>query len=400
MKGLATVVAVVAFWCGIACGAEVFSKADVDTQLEALKGYNYEKGIVAHRKIEAIVRQCGEDEDLRRYTEGQMVRFLESDATAEGKWIVCKQLWIIGTEASVPVLGEMLKDEATAEMACYALRSNRSAAAGGVLCAALGQVGDTDKVRIANLLGERREEAAVAALSEQISSDNEEVVESAAVALGKISGVEAMRAIEPLRSREDARMRAVLAEADLRYAERLAAEGKKTQALAIHDAMMKGEDGLWRRAGLLGAMSIGGEEALVRMRAALAGDDEMLKNTAISNSAIVTGAAATRELIAELPRLEENEQVLLIYALADRRDAFVRGPITRMCDGGSSGVRAAALTVLGEVGDASSVAVLSRAIEEGKGEDERGAALGSLRMVKGEGIDEAIIEEMKGAGPE
>jgi hypothetical protein len=47
--------------------------------------------------------------------------FLQSDATLASKQFVCKQLSIMGSEQSVPVLNDMLKNADTADMARYAL---------------------------------------------------------------------------------------------------------------------------------------------------------------------------------------------------------------------------------------------------------------------------------------
>ena len=377
--------------------AAAFTKQDVDEQLEQLKDYEYQADPKVLRTIEAIVRQCQDQGEFSEYVEQEMARFLKSDATTEGKWFVCKQLWIIGTEVSVPSLAEMLADEKTAEMACFALRSNQSAAAGEALRQALQDVGDNTKVRIINILGDRRERKSIPILSKLVSNNNADVAESAAVALGKIGGESAIKALERFRSSTDAGMKAVATEAYLQHAEFLALQGRETEALSIYNEMLKSDDALFRRSALLGIMNIEGPEALARVKSVLYGDDEMLKHTAIANSPRLKAENVISELVAELPRLEGRQQSLLIYALAETGDASVRPAITEMTQSPRPEVRQAALEALGIIGDKSSVKTLCKAIADDRSAREKNIALASLRRISGAGVESAIIDTMQTA---
>ena len=59
-------------------------------------------------------------EDLAKI-EKLMVKSLQSEATLAAKDFICRELSVIGTEICVPVLGVMLADAETADMARYAL---------------------------------------------------------------------------------------------------------------------------------------------------------------------------------------------------------------------------------------------------------------------------------------
>ncbi len=377
--------------------AAAFTKQDVDEQLEQLKDYEYQADPNVLRTIEAIVRQCQNQGEFSEYVEQEMAGFLKSDAAAEGKWFVCKQLWIIGTEISVPSLAEMLADEKTAEMACFALRNNQSATAGEALRQALRDVGDNTKVRIINILGDRRDRESIPILTKLVSNNNADVAESAAVALGKIGGESAIKALERFRSSTDAGMKAVATEAYLQHAKFLALQGRETEALSIYNELLKSDDALFRRSALLGIMNIEGPEALARVKSVLYGDDEMLKNTAIANSPRLKAENVISELVAELPRLEGRQQSLLIYALAETGDASVRPAITEMTQSPRPEVRQAALEALGIIGDKSSVKTLCKAIADDRSAREKNIALASLRRISGAGVESAIIDTMQTA---
>ena len=51
----------------------------------------------------------------------EFIAFLKSDATTAAKDFICRQLGVIGSEASVPVLAAMLNDPGTADLGRYAL---------------------------------------------------------------------------------------------------------------------------------------------------------------------------------------------------------------------------------------------------------------------------------------
>ena len=378
--------------------AATFTNQDVDKQLEALKKYEYQIGTNA-RTIEAIIRQCQNQSEFKQYVEQQMLKFLESDATIAAKQFICKQLWIIGTQRSVPTLHKMLEDEKTVEMACYALRSNNSAEAGRALRQALESVADNSKVIIINLLGERRDEQSVPILSNLLLSDNEIVSESAAAALGKIGGVSAIKALDKFCSSNNPKIKAVATEAKLRYADLLVLQGRNTKAMSIYNKILNSDQKLFRRSALLGIMSIGDRQALSRVISILYGDDQMLKHTAIANSHRFKTSHATKEFVAQLPRLQADEQSLLIYALADRGDVSVRPAITKMLDSPCSEVRQAVLKTLGDIGDTSSVKLLCKAVSDSQSTEEKNTALVSLRRMSGTGVDIAIIEAMKKAEP-
>ena len=93
----------------------------LDGRLSELAKWEYDQSREGARAItEIVVSAKGSPADIRQI-EARLDRFLERDATLGGKDFVCKQLSLIGSAASVPVLSRLLIAPDTAEIARYAL---------------------------------------------------------------------------------------------------------------------------------------------------------------------------------------------------------------------------------------------------------------------------------------
>jgi HEAT repeat protein len=96
--------------------------------------------------------------------EARLIRMLASETSLTGKDWVCRQLGLIGTEASVSRLAAMLGDPATSEMARYALERIPAPEAIDALRTALPKASGKAQAGIITSLGQRRDARSVAAL--------------------------------------------------------------------------------------------------------------------------------------------------------------------------------------------------------------------------------------------
>src|SRR4029434_2360833 len=92
------------------------------------------------------------------------IAFLKSDATPGGKDFICKQLSIIGTEASVPALVEVLADHKTADLGRACLERIPGPAVDRALRDSLAKTKDRTRLGVINTLGVRRDPGSVSAL--------------------------------------------------------------------------------------------------------------------------------------------------------------------------------------------------------------------------------------------
>lgn len=169
------------------CGSH---DAPLSPELSAITTYTFGDSREPLSFVSDMVAASTNDTEARRNLERQFVTVLHSDnATLECKDFVCRQLWVIGSDISVPPLGKMLLNPDTADMARYALATNQSPRAGEALRNALNEAEGTILIGIINTLGERREKENMQALEPFLAHQDEQVADAARIAREKIEGM-------------------------------------------------------------------------------------------------------------------------------------------------------------------------------------------------------------------
>jgi len=140
--------------------------AEIEKAVAAVAGHDFGQSRSALWTIDKIINDTHGSAALRAVVEREMVKLLESGAKFAAKQEICRRLWIIGTDASVPALRQMLAnpDGRVVEAACFALSRHPSPAVGKALREALGQAKGTGLVAVIRLLGDRRDAQCVEAL--------------------------------------------------------------------------------------------------------------------------------------------------------------------------------------------------------------------------------------------
>jgi HEAT repeat protein len=378
-----------------------FDKSDIDKKLAAIA--DYKRGMSREPLIaaEELIRESENRPEQRKYIELQLAELL-SEATLECKSFICKQLWFIGTADSVPAIAKLLTDEETADMACYAMGQNPSPEAGEALRSALGNVGPVVQIRIINLLGDRRDAKSAKAMDKLVFGAENQVAEAAVAALGKIGGARARKILVEARASPDVpeQLRFTATDAYLRCAEDLVAGGKSEQATTIYKELAgQDEAALIRSAAIKGLADIGGPDAIPLVVTALRDQNRMVRTTAMGCVRTMAGEGVTELFAAELPKALPDERVLLIGALADRGDGAALPSITAAAESANANVRRAALQAVGKLGNASYVEFLVQAATEGISSEEKKAAVDSLKLLRGSGVDNAIVKSMQSSQP-
>jgi type 1 glutamine amidotransferase/HEAT repeat protein/sugar phosphate isomerase/epimerase len=353
---------------------------------------------------DAIVAFSELVEDLQGYVgerqalETRLLQFLQSNATLAGKETAFKELALIGTEASIPVLTPMLTRAETAEMARYALAAIPGAAVDDALRRSLGQApNDRIKIGIVNSLGHRQDTKAVPALAALVPSSNSEVAAAAVAALANIADRPALDALAAARSKASSPWRDLSAEAYVACADRFAARGEKAAAVAVYKQMLApGEPGRVRTRALVGLAAAEGRNAVPALIAEIESKDPAIQTVATQLLNGLPGSDITRVLMAEFPKVPAFGQAHLLAAMANRGDASARPAVLAAVGSGTPAVRAAALAAIGKLGDESSVKVLAEAAAAGEGLEQSAARRG-LYTLRGPGIDAAIIAELGSA---
>lgn len=325
---------------------------------------------------------------------------LRTDTSWAARDKACRELQVVGTRKCIPALAALLADEQLSHIARVALEPMPYDEAGQALRDALGKTKGLVKVGIIDSLGFRRDAKAVGALAALVKDADAAIAEAAAAALGRTATPEAVAALGALRGSAPEGLQAVAAEASLTAADRLAEQGKGDQAAAIcQDLSAEKWPQAVRTAAFAGLLRAQPAEGVARVVKALAGDDPMMRAVAIASVADLKGAGVSERFARELPNLAPDVQVLLIESLAQRGDTAVGPAVVKAVSSPRPEVRTAAAKALGAVGDAACVEVLCKVVAEAKDPAEKQVAGASLRALRADGVDAALLGCLKAAPP-
>lgn len=205
----------------------------LDEAFAALKTFDWGADRAALAPIDEAARTAqGSD---RAELEARLAEALKSDLSRAAKDFLCRTLLQLGTAASAPALGEMLKQPELSHMARYALERMPAPEAAAALRGALESLQGALLVGVVSSLGARGDEASVSALAKLLAHQDAAVATAAANALGHIGTADAARALATAKPSAPSVERAVT-DARLATAERLLAAGDKAAALAIYKA--------------------------------------------------------------------------------------------------------------------------------------------------------------------
>jgi HEAT repeat protein len=392
--------AVLALLAGAAGAAEAPTKADIDQAVAALAAYKAGQEHTPVTRIGEMLQAMHGKADLQKHMEQKLIGLLESSADYEAKLQACQVLARIGTEACIPALEKMLDDPKTTHIACWALEPNPSAEALAALRRGLQGAKGEAAVTIMGVLGQRRDEMAVPILEKHVGDHSEMVAEAALAAVGKIATPKAADILAKARKSVGKALRGAANDAYLQCANRLADAGQTDRAVTMFEEVLDDDvDVCYHRGALIALMRHAGGKAIPHVLAAIRSNDQMMQGTAIANVPLLRGEDVVPRLAAELPKQPPRIQALLLSALADRGGDDARKVVTDAVDAKEPEARVAAVKALARIGDASSVPLLVKAAGRGKTDEEREAALISLRRLQGDGADAAILDAMKTAEP-
>jgi len=141
------------------------------------------------------------------------------------------------------------------------------------------------------------------------------------------------------------------------------------------------------------ALSEESEDAVALVVELLRSNDQQMQAVAVARLRDMPGKEITQAAIAELPNLSATLQVQLLSALADRGDRIALPAVTNAIKAKDEAIRVAALSALGQLGDASSVTLLARCAAHTTGWEQK-AARQSLYRLRGSEVDQAILADI------
>jgi HEAT repeat protein len=177
----------------------------------------------------------------RKQLEGFLASTVSGDVSEAAKDFCCRKLSLVGSAGCVASVAPLLEDEKLSHMARYALERIPDEAAVETLRGALPKVSGLLKVGVINSLGFRRDAESTAALVELLGDSDAQIASAAAAALGEIGTADAAKALGVFHAKAPDELKLAAADAYLACAERLLADGNKTQATMIYVRLAKSE---------------------------------------------------------------------------------------------------------------------------------------------------------------
>jgi HEAT repeat protein len=162
-------------------------------------------------------------------------RILKDPASTEfQKAKACQRAGELASKETVPALAALLDNEHLSVYARYGLEPIADPSADEALRAALAHLKGMRLIGVINSIGKRRDAKAQPALVKLLHGSDIDIARAAASALGSIGAAKDLLAVLP---KSTGLLKVAVADASLVCAERLLAEGKRNEALALYTSL-------------------------------------------------------------------------------------------------------------------------------------------------------------------
>ena len=347
--------------------------------------------------FEDLLRQIHDRPEIYPEIEKLMIEFLQSDAAVLGKQYICKQLGIIGSEQSVPVLSKMLLIPSEYDMALMALEPIDDPTVDKVLIKALSKTKGEARVGIINSLGVRETPDAVKSLSKLIFDADPLISSSSISSLGKISTDQARKSLGSAYQKASPPLKWQIADSWLKTADEMLS---KEQANPIYGQVFKDDPPVSiKTAALIGIINTCLCDPSDYLIPILKDGDQAMQEAVIPLIRNLEVGSNMEVFINELPNLADDLKIQMVLALADRRDPAARVLLLDMIRSENPNVRLPALMSFTDHATSADVVLLASLASKTRGR-EKEMARQCLNSMKGENIDDAILSVVKKACPE
>jgi type 1 glutamine amidotransferase len=371
----------------------------LDPLIVQLRQYDWDKSRAAPAQLHALIgEQYGNPEALKAI-EAKLLGVLDSNVSMAVKDFICRELAVIGTEQSLPVLAKMLADEKTTNIARYALENIPGNAVDKVLIQTLAKTESKEiKIGIITTLGVRKCEDAIPPLAKSAQDKDSDIAKSAVRSLGYIGTENAADELDALMLTAPEALKPCLRDALLSCADSLksTASGKKAQKI-YRDICNSKSDSLIRAAGLMGLVELNVPDAGKLLQDSVVSDDIVIQRAAIQMLADFDDERILKAVAADISDLPDLAKVQLMAALAENPKKTGTKQVIQQMGSTNKSVRVAACQALGKLGGLDAVEILAEAAANAQDRQEREAAQTALYQLSGKEVDGAVLRKIAAA---
>ncbi|MFO7669039.1 MAG: hypothetical protein R6W31_05215, partial [Bacteroidales bacterium] len=362
---------------------------EISRILELISVYDYNQSRAWQQEFQDLMKRVYNDPGLRLETERMMIDFLSSDATQAGKSMICRELEIIGSETSVPVLSKMMSDPGLSESALRALAKIPGAAADEALRAALLQSGNNTKLAVLHSIAVRKDIQDIQQIRELTGDPDSQVSAAAIDALGTIGNPACADILEDLFHK---------AAGDHKW--RVAASWLKCADLSGHNYIQVFESDpplSLKNTALKGMFVTSDEDPGDFIAGHLKNENPAFHRQIISLVYMIPDPENLGRLFSEVPSLPELSKIFLLSTLADVGDFSVRPEIMKAIHNVDPFTREAAIKALPGVGMPSDASLLAGIAAEMRG-SEKEMARQSLNILAAPYTNDSILAAIESTG--
>lgn len=350
----------------------------------AVSAYEFGQDRAPLDAMSGAVRLSYNEPAMKSKLEAALVQLLGGSATHAAKDYACRQLSLIGGDASVPALAALINDSKLGSIALYALERIPGKASSDALLKALPLSSGLTRTGIVNALARRGVSNPV---YRKLLNDPDPLTSSAAAyAIAETGSAADIQALLAVRHSNSAAR-----DAAVRLAGRLGAAGRP-----VYTALWASSEPLMARvAALEGLARLDGAKALPIVLEAAKSAEQTVQAEAIRLAARL---GAHRQLLDALPSLSPSAQVRAITALSETGAVSALPAFRSAINSPDPAIRVAAIRALGRNGAPEDAGILARKAVDSE-EEEREEARSALVRLKGAAADAAIVKAMPSADP-
>ncbi len=360
-----------------------------DQLLGQITDYQFGEDRTKLSEFSDLVREAAQSQNESKVVEETILKFLQKDATFAIKQFLCRQLRIIGSEKSVPVLSKMLSNEKTTDIASYALEAIPSDKVDVALIQALDKGTKKIKLGIITTLSVRGSEKAIEPIGKLLKSDDNEIAKTAATALGNIKGEKCIKLLATELESPNKILQKVVADSYLKCADNLTNENP-TKAKHMYEQLYKKDmPTMIKQSAFIGLFNTSENQEELIYNAILKGEG-IIKYIAISKLQDIPSGYTLTKFSKLLPKLSPENQIQLLGMIENRVDKASHQYVLQTLNSKEPLVRIASLNALSKIGLANDVIAIAF-IAANKSGDERRAARSCLDLLNNKNVDETIV---------
>lgn len=371
--------------------------AGIDTKLLSqllsdTKNYDYGQDRTPQTCLDNYLLNCLCMPDQLLKVEKQFLDFLKSDATLASKDFIFRELRVIGTKQSAQVLGDMLCDPNTSDMARYALEAIKGKEVDSKFRQALNKTQGKTKIGIINSIGKRKDSAAVKDLAKLIYNNDSQIASASVWALAHIGDNSSVKALSDAAGKVKDPLLTEVYNAYLYAGDELLKNNNKSKAVIVYKSIYDSSapENI-RAAALLSLIRADKPNAYPLIKKAVQQNNAEITRLALVGLSELDKPAIKKAFNDFYARLSIDHKIQLLNIVQNTGDNFFAENVVSTLNDENEVVRIACLETLGKIGSASDVKLLAEKAATAKGMESK-AASQSLYNLKGANVDKTILD--------